>query len=67
MGARAMHLSISSQKLAETLRRTLKDIAEGRNIDPHDPSVEELKRTLLLRIAALETDETISLSEIPSA
>ena len=38
------------------LRETLKGIEDSTDLNPNDPSVVDLKRTLLLKVAALEKE-----------
>lgn len=42
--------------LISILRDTLKGIESSTDLNPSDPSVVDLKRTLLLKLAALEND-----------
>ena len=46
----------ASHKLAVILRDTLRRVELSADISPDDPSLVELKRTLLLRIDALEAE-----------
>jgi hypothetical protein len=50
-------LSASSNRTAEVLRRTLMRIQSGKDAPPDDPSLRELRRTLILQIAALENKD----------
>jgi hypothetical protein len=51
----------SSKKLAAILRETVRRVELSSDISPDDRALQELKRVLLLKIAALEAD--IALSE----
>jgi hypothetical protein len=46
----------SSKKLATILRETVRRVELSSNINPDDRALLELKRVLLLKIAALEAD-----------
>jgi hypothetical protein len=48
----------SSSQLAEVLRETIRRVEQGTDVSPDDPALLELKRIILLRIAALELEET---------
>jgi hypothetical protein len=39
------------------LRETIKRVEQGTDVSPDDPALLELKRIILLRIAALELEE----------
>jgi hypothetical protein len=58
-------------QLAEVLRETIKRVEQGTDVSPHDPALLELKRIILLRIAALELEESrlsrIRAPEVPSS
>lgn len=45
-------------QLAEVLRETIKRLEQGSDVSPDDPALIELKRIILLRIAALELEDT---------
>src|SRR5579875_1608737 len=44
-------------QLAEVLRETIRRVEQNADVGPDDPALLELKRIILLRIAALERDE----------
>jgi hypothetical protein len=53
---------------ADALRDTIRAIERGTDISPEDPSLVELKRILLLKIAAFESEaqaETATQNAIP--
>lgn len=43
---------------AEVLRETIKRLEQSMDVSPDDPALIELKRIILLRIAALELEDT---------
>jgi len=45
-----------SQRLAEVLRDTVRRVELNNDMSPNDPALLELKRLLLLKIAALESE-----------
>lgn len=45
-------------QLAEVLRETIKRLEQSMDVSPNDPALIELKRIILLRIAALELEDT---------
>lgn len=47
----------SSNRISDVLRRTLLHIESGRDVQPDDPSIRELRRTLILQIAVLENKD----------
>jgi hypothetical protein len=46
----------SSRQLAEILRDTIRSVEQGTDIGPDDPALLELKRIILLKVAALESE-----------
>jgi hypothetical protein len=48
----------TSSQLADVLRETIRRVEQGTDVSPDDPALLELKRIILLRIAALELEET---------
>lgn len=52
----------TSNQLAEVLRETIRRVEQGTDVSPDDPALLELKRIILLRIAALELEETRTLN-----
>jgi len=45
-------------QLAGVLRETIKRLEQSMDVSPNDPALIELKRIILLRIAALELEDT---------
>ncbi len=52
-------------QLAEVLRETIKRVEQSADVGPDDPALLELKRIILLRIAALEREEPLIPAEQP--
>ena len=44
----------SSRQLAEIPRDTIRSVEQGTDVGPNDPALLELKRNILLKVAALE-------------
>jgi hypothetical protein len=52
-------------QLAEVLRETIRRVEQSADVGPDDPALLELKRIILLRIAALEREEPGMAAEEP--
>jgi hypothetical protein len=50
--------SSASQKFIDILRKTVWEIDQGYQVHPDDPAIRELRRTLLLKIANLEANQS---------
>jgi hypothetical protein len=57
----------SSQKLAAILHETLRRVELSSDISPDDRALQELKRVLLLKIAALEAEAAYSGTPVEDA
>lgn len=51
-------------QLAEVLRETIRRVEQGTDVSPDDPALLELKRIILLRIAALKLEDTRAASTL---